>query len=432
VWSHLPGGCTSQNVTAYTCVPSPADIQNYTVLKAQAAVTDATNTTLTANVSVILWPQLNANANAFPLSGHSPLTVSFFSNATGGWLPLLSDSWLTDRGVTLTPNQTYAFTYIDNAPAGANTHLIQFWANDTFNISIYHSVTITVLPPVPELGANITSSPASGLAEIGQTAVFNVTPTGGLGPYSFNWTAEPGCTADGAYFNCTPKAPGYVYATVKVTDSLGKSYSPKPASVDFLPQLHVTTGFQPAATCGAGLVNLTAQPSGGDHPYTVTWTFPDGTTATGATVSESFAKTDTNYSVSVNVTDALGASVVGAAYVQLTSCGSTNNGSGGSFPLLPVLGGAIVLIAVVALLAFLMMRRRGGGDASEHEDADLGPTTPAAPAAEGEEGEIWGAEQRPPEEVSDYGAGKDVTPIPADNPTPTEQATDDTWPPTSK
>lgn len=66
-------------------------------------------------------------------------------------------------------------------------------------------------------------------------------------------------------------------------------------------------------------IQLTATVSGGVPPYTVTWSFGDGSaSATGTTVTHTYT-IQGSYGISANVVDSLGATLSGAASLAVVS-----------------------------------------------------------------------------------------------------------------
>lgn len=114
---------------------------------------------------------------------------------------------------------------------------------------------------------------------------------------------------------------------------------------------------QPHAT---STVTFTATTTGGTAPYTVTWSFGDGTSATGASVTHTYSRVQ-SFNVTETVTDSSSPS-------RTTSSSQTiqvaNPGSGGLlFPLsntllVMILGSLIGLATTLTLLAFRYRAKR--------------------------------------------------------------------------
>ena len=107
-------------------------------------------------------------------------------------------------------------------------------------------------------------------------------------------------------------------------------------------------------------VNFTSKISGGTAPYTVSWSFGDGSMATGPAVTHSYA-TAGSYRAEVQLTDAVGATLTSNLTVTIapppsatTTIASPGNGFDSGLFLGLVLGG--VLAAVVL---FVFSPRKG-------------------------------------------------------------------------
>ena len=136
--------------------------------------------------------------------------------------------------------------------------------------------TATVVSP-PELVPNLSSSPVSCAGECDGSAT--VGPTGGVGPYTFDWTPDPP-NGDG-----TPQALGLcpgVY-TVLIADALGcdSLVSVLITEPDTLTATAVVEQVSCAGSCDGSIV---VSPQGGTGPYTFSWTPvpPNGDGSNGA------------------------------------------------------------------------------------------------------------------------------------------------------
>ena len=421
VWTGLPVGCPAVNAASIACTPSPAGILVMTPFTANISVSDRTNTTIVAPISFNIWPQLVVNVTVSPLTGHSPVQVTFFGTVVGGEYPV-STTWIVGASANAQVNFTQKFT--------TGNYTAQFWANDTFGISEYREFNISVLPPLPKLTTSVIATPAGGI-DAGQVAVFTASANGGLPPYTFDWGTGAGipngCVVTGlggANLTCTPNGTawakgGTLYATVLVTDSLGSSLSSS-ASVKVYPPVHVSISESREASCGPTVVNLTAAVTGGVRPYTVGWTFPGGVTNTGTLASYDFTANG-NFTVLANATDANLGSNSTSYSVVVAACPAGPGTTGQGFPVLTVLIVVIVLVAVVALAA-LLMRRRGGTPPSDEEPPAEEPVTEEGGSAEGAGADeyIYGSD-RPTPSTMEVGSEEP----PASNMPPADEG----WPP---
>ena len=127
------------------------------------------------------------------------------------------------------------------------------------------------------------------------------------------------------------------------------------------PIVAISVGFSstPISPTLGQAVTFTATASGGTPPYTFNWSFGDGATASGTSVSHTFAQSG-SYNVSITARDSSGygnsqhSPIVVAS--SPSSGGGGGSGTGGGFGLpslgmLPLIGLALGLVATVAVIA---------------------------------------------------------------------------------
>jgi len=197
--------------------------------------------------------------------------------------------------------------------------------------------TVNVFAVVP-----MTVSAGSNLSlNVGSTATFNGTVSGGVAPYTYSWNFGDGTTATGTL---TPSHPYYAIGTysalLSITDSEGEDVS-SVATVtvaDVVPT--VSIAGPPTGNVGASVVfsTVTIDPS---PPalfagFLYNWNFGDGTTMKGTnpTASHAFASPGT-YTVSVTATDQNGETsvlasttiaIAAATLIPINSTWLANNG----------------------------------------------------------------------------------------------------------
>nr|WP_294859678.1 T9SS type A sorting domain-containing protein [uncultured Fluviicola sp.] len=179
---------------------------------------------------------------------------------------------------------------------------------------------ITVTQPTAVSGSTVVTNVA---CFGGNTGAINLTPTGGTGPYTFNWASGP-TTED----RTSLTAGTY---SVTITDANGCTGTVSPTVTQPAASVSGTTVVTNVACFGGntGAINLT--PTGGVGPYTFNW-------ASGPTTEDRTSLTAGTYSVTI--TDANGctgtvsptvtqpaASVSGTTVVTNVACFGGNTGA---------------------------------------------------------------------------------------------------------
>ncbi|MDE1837332.1 MAG: hypothetical protein KGJ23_12065 [Euryarchaeota archaeon] len=270
------GGRTNSagTVTFYNLVPGTIFCTGYKPLVgngfANATVTKRTTSTVQIVLQGTSPPPPTATASAHPTSGHVPLTVNFFSNASGG-TPGYAFAWrYGDGGSGATENSTHTYTSPGNYTAW-------LWVNDSNGASGTAQVSVAAWNPYVPLTVSANANPTS--LALGYGVQLSSYPGGGTGNYvNYSWTNLPtGCaTRWVASYICTPTAVGHWNATSTVTDDLGHSGSGS-AEVDVWNSgsnsLSVSLSAAPRSFALGGTTTLTATAFGGSGTYSsYTWT----------------------------------------------------------------------------------------------------------------------------------------------------------------
>jgi PKD repeat protein len=179
---------------------------------------------------------------------------------------------------------------------GPGSNLLGTYTLFTGGINFDYEVTA----PVP-LSASAQAKPTSGTAPL--TVAFTGSASGGSPPYTWDWKFGDG-TAHKTVQNPshTYQSAGTYQPVLTVTDSAGAQSQDKSLSITVSGTLAVAASGTPLTGNAPLLVSFTATGSGGTPPYTYTWNFGDQTTATGQTVSHTYAQAGT-YHVVLTLTD---------------------------------------------------------------------------------------------------------------------------------
>ncbi|MCB0401386.1 MAG: gliding motility-associated C-terminal domain-containing protein [Flavobacteriales bacterium] len=350
VWS-LPNGIDTNNVCAGTVV---------------VTVTDSANCSQSDTIYMIEPDTISPNATIVDIQCNGDTTGSITLNPTGGtpgytyvWVPNVS----TTNSASNLPAGTYTVTITDTAgcsrtdnyiitepPALSTTPISRdiscngacdgmaavivgggtppytySWApNGQTNDSIFNlcppfltntvtvidsngcisSQTITITQPLPLL-ANVTGTPIGCSSVCDGTAISN--PTGGTGPYQFQWSANAAPNPLNGQSISNLCADTF---TVTVTDS--KGCTDQGTYIVTEPTALAVTLDSTNVTCnGANDGTATATPTGGTPPYSYSW------------VGGCLAAPDTNASISglcpgvytVTVTDSANCIFVGSVII---------------------------------------------------------------------------------------------------------------------
>jgi PKD repeat protein len=216
------------------------------------------------------------------------------------------------------------------------------------------------------LSVAASATPGSGHAPLAVRFLARI--TGGVAPYNETWHFGDGSpTAGGAAPTHRYNSSGTFSAVVQVADSAG-AVATAATNVTVLPAPNLTAGAAVRGTAcnstGYSAV-LVATATGGAPPYNATWSFGDGATATGATVTHLYAQR-TGYTATATVTDSAHKSAVAKVSVSPPAgCGGTGGLGGGLVHTLVgwvrthVLLTAIIVAAVAVLIgAGLAVRAR--------------------------------------------------------------------------
>ncbi|GEM_PF-4356900 len=281
--------CGPLMVTENAQAKSEGDVDNAHPTSAYANQTVAfsielTNTgdnafTITKAVYVIEWDE--DNITTVTLKGNTSVAASETVNLTGSFV---------------TPDVAPA-TYEGNVNITAREGVL---LPVTTELSFDMDFTII---PVPPLTVSILASPASGTVPLDVTFTSEV--EGGIGPYTYAWSAGDGSTGDGSTFEHRYAEAGRYDATLVVTDSRGTTSSASltvhAGATELIATIQATVlnGESPLTT------TISSTVSGGVGPYTYYWTTGDGGTFDVESFTYEYHEPGT-YTVRLLVTDSQG------------------------------------------------------------------------------------------------------------------------------
>ena len=158
--------------------------------------------------------------------------------------------------------------------------------------------------PPPTLSASFTYSPSS--PQIGQAVSFTSSASGGSTPYTYSWSFGDGSTGTGSSPKHTYSSAGTLTVALTVKDN-GSPQQTKTSQQSITvsgapPSLTASFAYSPSSTQAEQPVTFTSSASGGASPFTFSWSFGDGLTGTGSSVTHTYSSAGT-YTTALTVKD---------------------------------------------------------------------------------------------------------------------------------
>ncbi|MCI4350375.1 MAG: PKD domain-containing protein [Thermoplasmata archaeon] len=298
---------------------------------------------------------ISALARASPSPADANQMVRFVGNATGGVVPDTFSWTFGDgmSGVTSTPQHAYVT---------AGTYVVNLTIVDSFAQTSTTSLTVTVHPPV---AARATATPST--LDLGQTASFVGSASGGTPPFVYRWSFGDGATSPTANSSHLFASTANFSAMLLVNDSAGANSS---ATVHVLvnARLSLSIVVTPLTAVPGQSISGTSTTSGGTGPITVHWDLGDGAMSSSSSLVHAYASAG-SYLVKATATDQTGATSSGNATVVVASAPASTPGFLGLSGGLGYVVVGVVLLAVAVGVVAIVLRRKPGTRAS----ATVGP-----------------------------------------------------------
>ncbi len=188
-------------------------------------------------------------------------------------------------------------------PTKAGSFTITVRATNSTGASASSSILLTVFPAL--LLGNLTGG--GPIDDYGVDVILNVSVSGGVGGYSFNWTGLPaGCpTNETGWMLCRPNVDGRYTVNLTVTDSEGANASVGPIRIYVESPLELSLQLAPAATVDVGQVLIAqARASSGTAPYAYGWIgVPSGCPAASGTQFQCTFQQPATFNLTAYATD---------------------------------------------------------------------------------------------------------------------------------
>jgi len=162
-----------------------------------------------------------------------------------------------------------------------------YWVNatvvDSLGFATYAQTLLSVAPAI-SVALSLTLGP-SGEVDVGSSLSSSASATGGTAPYNYTWAFGDATGAWGATVDHTYSAVGTYVVSVTATDS-GGGVSAASGTVTVVPLPNATISVSPGLATDVNVpTHFSANVSGGAAPGIGSWTFSNGGTANGTTVT---------------------------------------------------------------------------------------------------------------------------------------------------
>lgn len=171
---------------------------------------------------------------------------------------------------------------------------------------VTESNSVTYGAPLP-LAANVVESRS--VVDVGQPDLFTCSPAGGVSPFTFAWDLGNGTyVPGGASLSVSFGSPGPVFVTCRVTDA-GRSTATASTSATVNPAPMASASANRSALDAGQSVAFSCTAANGTSPYTVSWSYGDGSAASGGFQTHSYSSAGA-FNATCFVTDTAGVTVL--------------------------------------------------------------------------------------------------------------------------
>jgi PKD repeat protein len=320
------------------------------VFHVSLTVRDSAGNQSYAYLTVGVVAPLTAQLTPSPGAGVAPLKVQWTASVAGG-----------------NPPDTYAWDFGDGAPNASGptvgAHDYTNPGNYSASLKVIDShgriavarSSVDVVSPMAVSGEGATRT--SG--DVPLAVTFNVTRTGGLGPFSYNWKFGDGATATLAAPAHEFNVAGSYNVTVQVIDALGESATAW-KMIQVAPALTVAVSASTSAVLVGERLYVNASASGGTGVDTFRWSnLPTGCPTITVSQWSCVVTVTGNFSIQVTVTDQASMNSSASVTVAVRTAGVVQPNPSGVGGLTTDLWlGILAVVLAAAILAALLWRRR--------------------------------------------------------------------------
>ena len=244
----------------------------------------------------------------------------------------------------------YTYQWFEGSTTVGTSPTLSISKNTTgtysFNCRVTDSATLTVTSSTVTLAVipllNVSVSPSTQPAVVGQPKIFTASASGGTPPYTYQWFEGSTTVGTSPTLSISKNTTGTYSFNCRVTDSAGSTATSTVVTlvVDSSPPPSVSVSPSSLSIIVGQSGMFTASASGGTPPYTYQWF--EGSTTVGTSPTLSISKNTTGtYSFNCRVTD--------SAAATLNSNTVTLTATADGIPLM-YLGVVVALIAVATIV----------------------------------------------------------------------------------
>lgn len=211
VYTGLPTGCTSSNVSSLSCTPTASG--NYSV---SANVTDSYGNHLTSNLrlTVLVGPSVTIAPERPSVDANE--SVMFLAVITGGAAPYSYVYTPSASGAGCIASDSPELNCTPSPSLQGKAFNVSVRVTDAFGlVASYVSANVKVYPPL-----NVTLSASSTTPLLAQTVAFIANASGGNPPYNYTYLGLPhGCYSENkSTIGCLPTQSDWYNVTVVLRD----------------------------------------------------------------------------------------------------------------------------------------------------------------------------------------------------------------------